>query len=261
MAKKKYSQEEYREFIQQSVSDGSFFKDSFDWYVFRYVGPICDRTWLFFITIASSIIAYALIVMIMNAFPIVQKTPITIKAKDTVLYYPKITALRDSKDLRTIEEAVVKHLLINYLKEREEFDFSKLNTNALNRKFNIIKNNSTASEFRRFQSMMSLNNNSSPIRNFGKNVTRKVAIQSFSFKRKVNEDFIDKAKEFVYTQIPSSVDIAYKVQIAGAGKVIQRNYIARISFRFSRIDNRNLNQKIDFKVSDYKILNNGQNNK
>ena len=62
--------ENNREIIKKSVADGSFFNDAFGWYIFRYVSPLCDRTWLFFATIISAIIVYSLIVMIINSFPI-----------------------------------------------------------------------------------------------------------------------------------------------------------------------------------------------
>jgi type IV secretory pathway component VirB8 len=259
--KKKSPAQEYREFIRYSVQSGEFFRDSFDWYIFRYVSPLCDRTWLFFTTISGAIISYLLFIMIVNAFPIVEKVPIIVTAKDTVLYYPKITHLRDSKDLKTIEEAVIKYLLVSYLKQREEYNFIKLTTNDLNQKFDIIKNNSTPSEFRRFKSFVGLNNKNSPIRDFGKNVTRKVAIQSFSFKRELNKDFISQAKNFVYTELPSQANIGYTLTLSGGGRTIRRNYVARVSFKFSRINNKNLDEEIAFQVSEYKLFINNRSKK
>ncbi len=252
--KKRDPKKEYRDFIRYSVESGDFYKDAFEWYIFRYISPVCDRTWLFFTTIASVVITYILAIMVINSFPIKEKIPIIVQAKDTVLYYPIITPLRDSKDLKTVEESVIKYLLINYIKEREEYNFAKITTNDLNQRFNIIKNNSTPGEFRRFKSFVSLNNKNSPIKDFGKNVARKVAIESFSFKREINEDFISKAKNFVYTELPSQANISFRLTELKGDKQTVRNYLARISFKFLRIDNQNLDDHITFKVSDYKLF-------
>ena len=246
---------EYREFIRASVKDGTFFEDAFDWYIFRYVTPLCDRTWLFVVAFASSIITYTLVLMIINSLPIVSKVPVIIPAKDMAVYYPKITALNDSPDIKTIEEPIIKYLVIKYLKDREEYDFSKMNTNDLNTKFEIIKNNSTSNEFKNFKSSISLNNKNSPIRDFGTNVSRKVEIESFSFKRNLSDDFLSKAKNFVYTQVPTQASIAYKLTInSNSGQVTQTRYVADISFKFSNINNKSLDNDLEFSVSDYKLF-------
>ena len=38
----KQAVDEYFEFVKEEVSQGRFFKDALDWYIFRYVSPICD---------------------------------------------------------------------------------------------------------------------------------------------------------------------------------------------------------------------------
>ena len=57
----------------------------------------------------------------------------------------------------------------------------------MNKKFRIIRKNSSTKEYRSFQAFMSENNPSSPLKNFGKNVTRHISIELFKFKRmKIN---------------------------------------------------------------------------
>lgn len=250
----KDSGEEYRQFIKQSVETGSFYKDSFDWYMFRYVGPICDRTWLLFTTFISFAVFYILITLVISALPIVQKVPVIVKAKDATLYYPVIKPLRDSDDLKTIEESIIKYLAIRYVKEREEFNFITLGTADLNNKLNIIKNNSTPDEFNKFKAFLSLNNPNSPIRNFGKDVTRQVNVTFFEFERDLDKDFVKKAKDFVYIPIPSKANIEYELITTSDNKQTKQKYIAKIIFKFSNIDPNNLAQEMSFKVSDYNLF-------
>jgi type IV secretory pathway component VirB8 len=245
---------EYSEFIKGSVESGDFFKDSFDWYTFRYAAPLCDRTWLFFVTIASVVISYVLMNMVTDMLPIAQKVPIVIVAKDTTLYYPQIKGLKNSQDVKTVDEAVIKYLLVKYIENREEYNFSKMTTNHLNKKFNVIKNNSTLGEYKRFKEFLNLNNKNSPIKDFGKNVSRKIAIKSFSFKRGVNKDFISKARDFVYSQVPTQADVNYDLTISGEKGDVVKSYLVKISFKFSKIDPSDLNKKIIFQVSDYKLF-------
>ena len=80
--KDKQTVTEYFDFIKEETSNGRFFKDALDWYLFRYVSPICDRTLLIFGSILSFIICYIVFEIIKISFPLVVKDPIIIKAKD-----------------------------------------------------------------------------------------------------------------------------------------------------------------------------------
>lgn len=246
--------EEYRRFIKQSVASGEFYKDSFDWYIFRYVSPLCDRTWLFFMTFACIAISYILFIAIVASLPIIEKTPIAIKANHDFNTYAKISSLKDSEDLRTIEETVAKRLLVNYVEKREEYNFSTMTINDLNQKLRIIKNNSTSDEFQRFTSFVGSENPSSPIQDFGTDTVRKVTIRYVYFKREINKDFVSKAKTMVYEPLPSEVDIGFQLTTTKEGKEQIENLVARINFRLSKIDNNNPEKELVFKVSDYKLF-------
>jgi len=246
--------EEYRKFIKQSVESGSFFADSFNWYMLRYVSPLCDRTWLFFITVVSVIISYVLVIVIIHSLPIVEKIPIIIKGKDDPATYPKISSLKDSEDLRTIEEAVGKKLLTNYVEERENYDFSTMTVNDLNDKLRKIKNNSTPEEYERFTAFVGSENPNSPIQDFGSDTIRKVTVRYVTFKRDLNKDFVSKAKTLVYQQVPTQADIGYQLKTTIDGKEDVKNYVARINFKLSTIENNNLKKDITFKVSNYELF-------
>ena len=156
-------QQEYNDFVKSLVRDGSYFKDARDWYIFRYVQPVCERTMLFFITIISGFVTYVLVMTILNSLPIKQEVAVIIRPKDQSLYFSVITPLRDSAELKNIDEAVSKYLLAEYIKKREGYDFRRTNIEALNNQMNYIKNNSSIQEYRDFQAFLSKNNPNSPI--------------------------------------------------------------------------------------------------
>jgi len=253
-------QKEYYEFIKESVKDGSYFKDAQDWYIFNYVYPICERSILFFIALITGLICYSLLLILHNILPLNEKVPIVIKAHDTSLYFPVIKKLRDSPELRTVDEAVAKYLLINYLKQREEYDFRSANIEDLNNKFSIIKNNSSPEEYENFQNFMSKDNSISPIYNFGKNVTRKIAIDSVSFKRMEINSLKDRAKDFISIDLPQEVEIRYDATVNDGKKSDTGQFLTRISFKFSGIKQERFKKeselltqkKLDFTVIGYK---------
>ena len=246
-------QQEYNQFIKQSVKDGYYFKDAMEWYIFRYVNPICERTMLFFIAVLCLLISYVLVSIIFNSLPLVEHVPVVIKAKDTSRYIPVIKSLRNSEDIRTIDEAVVRYLLIEYLKNRESFDFRKADIEVLNKKFAAIRNNSSITEYRAFQAFMSKDNPSSPIMNWGKNITRSVKITSFAFKRIELNNFVDRAKDFMSIEVPSEVEIRYNAVNSDNGTIDDKQiYLAKIKFNFPGIDAKNLKKNLEFTVVEYK---------
>ncbi len=245
---------EYREFIAQSVETGDFFKDSFEWYSFNYLKPICDRSWLLLVIILNSIILYVVMLMIEDSFPLVRKVPIVINEKDSASLLPAIYPLKESDAGNNLEESVVKYLLIKYLKDREEYNFEIMTTKSLGQKFDVIKNNSSPSEFRKFKASLSLDNPQSPIRYFGKNIIKTIKINSFKFEQEEANDFMSKARKFVTVHLPSKADIDYQLTTDYGDKKIINHYLAKIEFRFPRIDSENLNKNLNFAVSNYNLF-------
>ena len=118
-------QQEYNNFIKASVASGDYFKDARDWYMIRYVYPVCERTILFFIAGFAGVIFYILTTTIMTSLPIKEEVPIIIRPTDQSKYFPVIKKLKNSVELQNVDEAVVKYLITEYIKKREGFDFRK----------------------------------------------------------------------------------------------------------------------------------------
>lgn len=250
-------EKEHQEFIKESVANGSYFQDALDWYAFQYIKPVCERTMLFFVAIITGLTCYVLFLMTREALPLVQKVPVVIYAKDSSTYLPVIKKLKDAPDLRTVDEAVVKYLLIQYLRTREEYDFRDANIEDLNLKFNVIKNNSSADEYINFQNFMSEANAASPMNNFGKNVTRKIAIDSVTFPKAVSTGLMDRAKNFILFDLPSEVEIKYDAILSNNGTVTKQQFVTKISFKFSGVEQKSKKddvpqKKLDFTVISYK---------
>jgi type IV secretory pathway component VirB8 len=255
---------EYLQFVKTSAEDGTYFKDALDWYFFRYVTPICDRTLLIFGSIIASVVLFFLVKMINLAYPLVEKVPVFIAAKDQSIYFPNIVPLKPKKgkenfdqELKTVDEAIAKYMLSVYVKERESYDFSKAETDKVNQKFNRIKNLSTSDEYRNFQLIMSPENPNSPIKDFGNLVVKRVKIESVKFVRKEAKGFSNQAREFLSVKIPTEAEVRFstslKTSTENSVKEENERYLAKISFALEGI-NKNEKGAIKFIVNSYKLF-------
>jgi type IV secretory pathway component VirB8 len=257
---------EYFEFIKSSTRDGSYFKDALDWYLFRYVSPICDRTILLFGAIVAAVVLYFLIQLVEGAFPLLVEEPIFIRSYDQTKYFPNLVALKPKKgkegydpEVQTVDEAYAKYLLSHYVTSREGYDFSKAEIEDVNKKFNHMRNLSSASEYRNFQAIMSKDNPNSPIRNFGMNVNKTIQIDSVKFYRKEAKDLATKARLYLSNDIPTRADIRFTATIktfdANNENVStqKERYLAKINFTFDGVNKDVKNGPVNFAVNTYTL--------
>jgi type IV secretory pathway component VirB8 len=258
---------EYFKFIKSSVDDGSYFKDAQDWYFFRYISPICDRTLLIFGALIAAVVLYWLTEMVQGMFPLVQKTPIFIRSVDQANYFPDLIGLKPKKGTAqydpmvvTVDEAVAKYLLSTYIKEREGYDFSQAEIEDVNTKFNRIKNVSSAAEYRAFQAIMSKDNPTSPILDFGLNVKKTIVVESVQFIKKEPQDFTAKAKNFLSSAVPTEAEIRFLATTKkrniedGTASEEKERYVAKINFTFGGVNKTEKKENINFIVNSYQLF-------
>jgi type IV secretory pathway component VirB8 len=255
----------YFQFIKASVADGSYFKDALNWYFFRYVTPICDRTLLIFGAIVACVVLFFLVQMVRSAFPLVQEAPIFIRARDQSLYFPNLVDLKPKKgkagydsEIFTVDEAVAKYLLSSYVQEREGYDFSKAEVEDVNRKFNHVRNLSSANEYKAFQLVMSKDNPGSPINQFGQDVSKSVKIDSVKLVKKEAIDFADMAKDYLSYKLPSEAEVRFTAITKTTDEESEKmeeekeRYIAKINFTFDGIKKGEAGT-LGFTVNSYKL--------
>lgn len=259
-------EEGYTEFVKSSVNDGSYFQDALDWYCFRYLSPICDRTLLIFGAIVAAVILFFLVQMVQSAFPLVQKVPIFITAKDKTLYFPHLVELKPKEDekgydpaVTSIDDAVLKYLVSVYVKDREAYNFSAGEIEAVNKKINRVRNVSSPEEYRIFQAIMSEDNPESPIRTFGKDVVKTIKVESVTLVKKEPKTFTEKAKEYISVQIPTQAEVRFTAttteNLGGIEeKITKERYLARVDFNFTGVDKDQKKGSLDFVVNGYKLF-------
>jgi type IV secretory pathway component VirB8 len=256
---------DYLEFVKVSATDGTYFKDALNWYFFRYVLPICDRTLLIFGALIAAVVAFFLIQMIRSAFPLREQIPVFVKARDQGSVFPNLFPIKKlgymdkTEGLPTVDEAVIQYLLAKYVVHREEYDFSQADIDKVNTKFTQVRNTSSAEVYRNFQLLMSKDNPSSPIQHFGHNIVRNIYVDSITLEKERAKDFSGKAKNFLLNKLPSKADIRFTaittISSARMEKTenITERYLARVSFDFDPIGY-NDKGRIKFVVRQYDLF-------
>ena len=254
-------EKEYYDFIKESVKEGSYFEDAFNWYCLRYVGPLCERTILIIAAVISIVVLFYIYGLVKMMFPLVQTFPITIKAKDQSLYFPHLISLElkdENKSPITIDEAIAKYLLSIYVKDRESYNYSKGEISEVNLKFNRLKNTSSAAEYKKFQLLMSDSNRDSPIYSFGKNIVRKVEVKSITFPKINSDNIIKKAKNFLNIRVPTEAEIVFTATtitlIDEEVKKLNENFVAKARFSLLPINKGEKGKSINFMVNDYQLF-------
>ncbi len=261
MKKDNILSEEYKERVTRAVENGTFFKDSIQWYQFEYLRPCVDRNLMIFFSIIGVFCSYLLYQMITESFPLIKKVPVIIREHDTSKLKPFIKRLKPTdKEIRlTADEATIKYLLSLYVRDRESFDYRDSNVKDVNTKFNKIKNNSTYLEYRNFQSQMSRSNPSSPINFFGQNIYRAIEIESFKFIKEGSSGIVGKILQDMNNIIPTKAEVKFKSRVlteSKVGKVDEKEsrFLVKIEFDFSGLDRNKKSGSLNIKVKKYELF-------
>ncbi len=249
---------EHHGFIKESANDGSYFKDAHDWYFFRYVSPLCDRTLMIFVAIVGAISLFFLIQIIDGLFPLVQKVPIAIAAKDQSIYTPFVKSLRNAKDDSTVDTSIAKYLLSVYINDRESYDYRDSNVESVNKKFRRIRNTSSFNEYKNFQFFMGKDNPDSPLNDFGREAYRTVEVKSVTLLKNQNENYYSLLRNFFLSAEPSEAEVRFVVtthrtndeEVENVEKI---NYLAKVKFTFGGVDRRAKTGILNFSITSYKL--------
>ena len=250
---------EYQKFIKESVANGSYFNDSVDWYLFRYVKPVSDRSMLFCIILIIGFIFYLIKSMLDVAYPaghnrlklpIVISQPLFIDFVDQGKYQPNLLPLKKTninKNLTT-DQIIINHFLSFFVKNFEEFDYSSANLALVNEKTDLVRNMSSYQVYTQFQKTMEKSTPNSPMLYFGKNYSRTININNIEFlypqKKSGLKENIDHLLKKIIIQVkpevPDSAIISFSDTVKTIDefkriKTINNNYRYWIKFKYSPI--------------------------
>lgn len=229
--------DDYKDSIKSSVSNGTYFKDAFDWYCVKYLKSIVDRTFFIFLSIMGIIIIYCVVKIVTSILPLKEDIFIAIREKDLTKYQTTIHDLSKSKEAKSTDESILEYLLCNYVKERESHNYKSANIEDVNVKLKKIENNSSADVFNEFKYFMSAEYENGPYYYFGQNVETSIKIDSFKFIRAERTKMIDKIIDYFNVRLmPIKAEVFYTLNTKIGDKVTSERKKAILSFKFTGIE-------------------------
>jgi type IV secretory pathway component VirB8 len=165
--------------IAQKLEGGTYFKDAREWYAEKYLYPIKERSF-YLVTCLLACYTFAVIAFTAkNLNSVDLETPFTVYTDNATDYFSLISPL--IKDGEAPQEAIAKHLVIDYLKTREEYFHVNMKGNNLKRILKKIKISSSKEVYGGYQSYMNKTNPYSPFIRYRDHTNRSIRIKDFKF--------------------------------------------------------------------------------
>lgn len=198
MVKEFLDEHEYREIVKSCIDNDTFFKDSYNWFLEKYVTIFSNRTiTLVFLVISlcASLLNYRLV---KREWDSPKSIPIITMEKDQTQYLPIIKKLDLDQVARSVDETILRELVQTYVINREKFDYQTGRISSYNDQLNNIKNNSTPKVFLDYKNFINSSPNS-PIKYFGQAFKREIRVTSFNFIRNIKEHWLSHFLFFINT--------------------------------------------------------------
>lgn len=165
--------------ITRKIKDGSYFEDAIDWYFQKYVSPIAERA-LVFIGAGFSLLMISLVGMnIRTLISVPERIPFVVYTPDSLNNFSLIQPLA-TKDISP-QQAVAQYLISDYVRSREEFIPSKMDTKHYPALVKKIKSSSSKSVLNEFKGYMSNVNPYSPFVRYHDGVVRTITVKKLEF--------------------------------------------------------------------------------
>lgn len=160
--------------LKEYIDTGEYFKDSREWYKHIYIRPFTQRSFIFILTITICTLFLGVIINIYSLFPAVVKVQYSISAESSA---NKTAQIIEANRFENDPQASIADILIrSYVKHREAYSYANLR-----KQFIFLKNNSTRIVFRRFYNFMNIDNPSSPVLKYQKEIKRRPEIISADY--------------------------------------------------------------------------------
>jgi type IV secretory pathway component VirB8 len=170
----------YSSIVTEVFDSDTYFSDALDWYCLKYLNAFSERTFFIVMSVMSLIVMLMLYTTIQNILPLRESFPVLVKQRDSIKYFTTIKAVKPDKLDYNSNEAMLRMLLIRFVRELFTHNYKTGRIEDLNLKLLRIKNYSTDEVLHKFRG--DLNKVTSQM--FNKNIEQKVLVKTFKFVEK-----------------------------------------------------------------------------
>jgi type IV secretory pathway component VirB8 len=242
----------YTEIVADIVDGGYYFKDAMDWYCLKYLNAVAERTLFILLSIISFFVMLFLYMTVKNILPLKEAFPILVRQADGVNYYTTVTKIKPDTVNYTSNEAILRFLLMNYVRDLFTHDYKTGNIEDLNAKLNKIKLLSSSETFERYRSDF----NKVSAEMFNKRVDQRVIIRSFKFIKKNETDKKKVIMSLFLTELPAEAEISYTRVFNNNENITTFNEKILLSYKYEPIKYNNIKKeftKPTLVVTTYKV--------
>jgi type IV secretory pathway component VirB8 len=249
----------YSKIVGSIMEEGVYFKDARSWYYLKYVSILSERTFLILLSMISVVTVILLALTIGNILPLKESFPVLIVQHDSAKYYTTIKSMKPKKIGYSSNEAILRFLLIRYVRELFTHQYKTGKIEDINNKLIRVKNYSTDEILQRFKNDL----NQIITGMFNKNVEQKIYIKTFKF---IDKDDINSGrfgvnfikKLITNRKIPAEAELEYEILFLTPKEKITRKQKISLDFKFDAIKYNSVSGKFDkptMIVTNYTIIN------
>lgn len=163
--------------IAKKIKDQSYFEDAKLWYFEKYVLPISERSFTFIFATFCVVMFVLVTFNIKSVISVPQHIPFILYVENSLTQFSHLQSLSSKKT--TPQEAVAHFLITDYVRSREEFLPSHMDSKHYPHLVKKIKSSSSKTVLNEFKSYMSNMNPYSPFVRYHDNISREITITKF----------------------------------------------------------------------------------
>ena len=226
-------QEENKEYIslKEEVVSGLYYKEMIKFYNHGYINPFIERSFLYVVSSVLLILTSVLLYRIYDIFPLEREVRYVVNLKNQRV--KKTSIVKADYYSNNAESSMAKILAEKYLQKREEYDYSRIES-----QLKYILGASSKLEFRKYYNYINVDNPDSPILKYKKDIKRSVVIKSVAIDEQ-NDKFT----------------IVFESKALNKNdEVVENNiYQATLNYIMKNMKSDDKNTKNFFSVIDYKV--------
>lgn len=243
--------EKYNAEIAEKIRNGTYYKEAWDWYAFKYIYPVSQRSFFIFITIAAVLVTIAAVTSLYNFYPLRVKVPVAIDNPDMTQDYSRLVRVQVPENGDT-DMPIVEYLAQRYVEHVEGYAFG-----TFDKHLQFLKQFSSPPLYAEIEKRYDIRNLDSLVLKFRDHTKRDVKILSYEVER--GEGFSptnEIPKDVVVKDVPFRAYITFEATETNFTGITSRKWQATVDLTMSPIIFDKQNKKfppLDFRVINYSV--------
>ena len=243
--------EKYNAEIAEKIRSGTYYKEAWDWYAFKYIYPVSQRSFFIFITIAAIIVTVAAATALYNFYPLRVRVPVAINNPDMTKDYAELLKVKVPENGDT-DMPIVEYLAQKYVENVEEYHFGKFD-----KQLTFLKQFSSPPLYGEIEKRYDIRNLDSLVLKYRDHTTRDIKLISHQLER--GEGYLpnnEMPEGVANKDVPYRAYVTFEATESNFTGITTRQWQATVDLTMSPIIFDKQNKKfppLDFRVINYSV--------